>query len=808
MKACVARCRAYASRVFPADLFARIFSLRILFSRSLFSRPLQAVSMLAIACLLLSAQCRFPTATPGLLNTPLTYSTIQIRFLNLAADKQPRLMQISGSSAGFFPVRPPIPFAELSDTIAPRGDSARARVALIMGIMGKDTTEYTGTTTATRPAIRFAGVNSVYTLIALPSRRGTGSGQTETKATMTMGSSAVDVFLPNLQPARPVDTVLALGWFTGAQSAGAVRIRAVNCIADTLVTFDLTLGCPSGDAVATSLPYLGISPYRTQNLPGGLNDTVTVSLITRIGQSRTTTGQSVPTPPIINGSFGLSVRSGQSYAVLIYRDNDGKISLLPINEQSGETVSFRTQSDIKTNVRVVNMSGSVIERLAVGDSTQSTPLDLSTSGMNTGMELPPLKTTGYKPLSACRSIGRDVVQMKFASTLPAIDTTTLAAGQDYTMIAGRNDARSLGRTIVARVENTTVLSSDSAYIRIVSFLNEPVQVQRGLSHQSPQQILTGTMAFGTMSPRLTVKAGTTNPYLPLLVFSAPPPPSLAPQILLQTGLAGIQGQRSYFIILMRSSSTGPVEMYVLEDTKTPPANVVLSQMDKGAFVQFVNARTTSYVLKRATNTTPPMSIDDVQLFYGRPQMSVLRTGTYAFNMERNTNGGSFGVKPGERRVLVFWENKDGALQMLVDTGMKDDARWRTLGLFGVNPDRDDRNIQPLFRYMNVSSDFGRMFVDPNPDGGDFKLSSTGSVNYRAIAPGEASFPKPFVAARTYDLRFRRFENPADSMSVLLRDYSFGANRAYTIIFSGKTITPRRGDTAAVQTYNTVVLQEF
>ncbi len=784
MKACVARCRVYASRVFPAALFS---------SRMLFSRPLQAVSMLAIACLLLSAECRFPTATPGLLNTALTYSTIQIRFLNLAHDGQPRRMQI-GSPDGEFPKMPPIlPFATFTgDTIAPRNDSALVFTTLSMS--NPEQRDTSG-------PVRFAGVNTVYTLIALPSRLGTGSGKFDTVATTSKG--AADVFLPSLQPERAVDTVLALASFNNFQSTGAVRIRAVNCVPDTLTTFDLALGCPSGDAIATSLKYLGVSTYREQNLQSATptaTESITVSLVTRIGNSPTT-GQSVS---IITGSFQINVRAGQSYALLVYRDPkqqgkyQGKISLKVINEQSSDMITPLEGTSIATNVRVVNTSGVAINSLTVGDTTQSRSLTLPASSI-TGQSQ--IQLTGYEKLEACRSVGRDIVRLRLG-TRSIADTTSLAANQSYTLLVGKRARNDSAKTIVAPVVNASALGADSAYIRVVSFLDDTVQVQRGLSNQAPQQLLTGTMLFGTMSPRLTVKAGT----LPLLVFTAPLPPRLDPQILLHTGIAEIAARKSYFVILVRNVNTRAVEMYVLEDAVNAMP-IAPQPMEQGAFVQFVNARATQqeFVMNIATNTAPS-NINGNTLFYGRPQMSVLRAGTYTVNLEREM--ASFGVKTGERRVLVFWQGTDGVLKMLVDTGMKDDVRWQNFRNDWSRPASTDRNVQPMFRYMNVSSDFGRMFVDPTPDGGDFKLSSTGSVNYRAIALGEASFPSPFEAARTYDLRFRRFDNPADSVSVLLRGYNFGARRAYTIIFSGRTITPQRGDTAAVQNYNTIVLQEF
>jgi hypothetical protein len=722
-----------------------------------------------------SFQCPFPTEQQGPLNPVLNYTTIQVRFLNLAGDNAPRRLELQ-SPVGAVSITA-TDFGKLSDSVVrPNNESAFAWVL-------PASTDTSGTFRSTT-ATRFLGRGSVYTLIALPS---TSASTQLIEPVVSSNLNQVPIALfPKALPARQIDTVLALAAQADSIPQGATRIRAVNCVYDNSLTFDLAIGCPSGDLVAGTLPYRAVSAYRTVQAQGG---NVTVSLITRVqGRSDTIMGGAGRTSrTIINGTYSIPAQMAQSYSLIIYRNKGGFVDILPINDRTNESPIVRPGETPKSSIRIANFSSLVVDSVQYRSSGSFTQLQT---------QIGDTVLTPFIELTACLSVGRDTLVVN-SSAGRTIVSTSFETGRSYTLFAGRSD---MGRQSTIVAPSRTPIDPMRALVRFVNFLPQPVSLQRGTYERSETTVLFSSLASGAMSDEQVLPVGN----IPLITFS-----TTQPQRLIQTGVPELERGKSYFVVLAPDPKNSAVaRMYLMRDVPNGMPATAIQPIVQGAFVQFVNASSDGKRIGLEFGDSPS-AVGPVTLFYGTPQMTVLRTNTYFFkNLPLNIN--SFTVQDKQRRVFVF--TGDSTRQVLDNiAGLRDSAVIDTFGTRHPFVPRMGIETSSMFRFMNGSQDFNKMYVTP-VGGGAFEISSTGtSTQYPFIVPLNnrgLNFSRPFGIsdARRYELTFQSLDT-LPSYAINIRNLVFQSNRAYTIIFTGRRFRLPM-DTTLRNNYNAIVLPEF
>jgi hypothetical protein len=731
--------------------------------------------MLACASLVCNVQCTFPVEQQGPLNPLLNYTTIRVRFLNLAGDNSRQKFELD-YRLGRPDTTGDMEYAVLSEPTTPKSDSARV---VVLSALDNSISATAATTT------RFIGNNAVYTLIAIPST--TTSVQALSFRTE---SNVKKVAIPEV-PVRRVDTVLALSSQADVLPEGTSRIRVVNCVYDQSLTFDLTIGCPSGDAVATALPFRSVSSYRSLSVQkSGIDTSITVSLVTRprLGRTITSSAGTSMSATIVNGSYKIPMQSGQSYSVIIYRNKEGSVDILPINERRNETLQAVAGVSLAARLRVANFSAlslSSVDYVKDGLSAKNIALGISATR----------QSTPFVELTACQSVGNDTIAV--ATSINRLNvTTSLDAGKDYTLLLGR-DAQGTLRSIVAPTLKTDLIK-DSALVRVVNFSPQPVSVQRGVYKTLSNAVLFASLTTGSMSAAFTIPSGN----CPFLAFS-----TTAPQTLLQTGVPTLEAGKSYLLVLAPdpSSTNGKGKMYLLADTEFVSS---IDSAPEGAFLQFLNALSDGAQIRLELGDAPN-EIGSIPLFYGTPQMTVLRAGSYQFKLP--IKDGRITVKDNQRRVIVFTGN---AMNQVFDSivGMRDGVE---LSVFGERNFGDKNFVRPdtasMYRFMNAAQDFNRMYVSrpirPG-EGNTFTIGTTATGDIKPLSYRGIGFSRPFgmAEARRYELTFQSLDT-IPSYAITIRDLAFQSNRAYSIIFTGRRFRLPM-DTTLRNNYNAIILQEF
>lgn len=725
----------------------------------------------ACAVLSLSSGCIFPTSQQGPLNNILSFSTVQLRFVNFVGDGGAHRFSLTYRGLGG--VRDSTPTAFTYGQLTAYNQALR-----------DDSTDISiDQPNPTSATVRFGGRNAVVTLLALP----TPVVSMDVLDTMRQGNT-IAVRVPNYsdtnrlqlasnRPRRIMDTVLVLNAPADTTPQASVRLRAINCVYDTRHRFDLALGCPSGDAIATGLQYRQSSPYLTTTLEANV---VTVSLITR---------STIGTTSIVNGSFNIPVQGGQSYSILIYRNSQGVVDILPINDRRADPISVTGGARLFSLLRLVNVSAQKAENIMYLGANIS-----GLSGTDAG------SVSGFDTLTACLSVGRDTVRLTSGGVrMNAIGSLT--AGRLYSLLLG-NDVLGAPRAVIAPVI-TPRTPPNMAALRCINFTQQPVSVLRGAVTGRAAQALAPSLVNGELSDTVHIPAGN----LPLLFFSTSQPTRL-----LQTGIETVQAGQSYIAILAPPLTTGgEPRVYLVADVPALAMPMsALQTMTKGAFVQFVNAVADGGVLGLELGTGENF-IKGVNLFYGVPQMTVLRTGesgiSYTFASPAQPVPAL--IQKDRKYVLIFYgiDNKNVVMKQTV--GLRDSTELLIFGRRNFNSENYVRDREAsMYRFFNAAPDFGIMSVQ---DGGRGQITTNSSDPvFRPQPLGGITSGRNFNQSGRYDLTFGR--NASTTNTITIRNLTFNTNRAYSIIFSGRTVvsiaTTASMEMTTTNNYNAVILQEY
>ena len=246
---------------------------------------------------------------PDLVNPPSNVDYINVRFINLAGDFNPRELKLDGnylSSA--------TEFLTSSETVHPSSDSG------FLQIYKDDQKEYSPVR-----LIHFQR-NLTYSYFALPS-------------------------YPSSQNPRSVDTIITMTTSLAMPAnTEDCYIKLFNAYPDSLSSFALAIGCPSAPQILSNVFYRQIT--QPQLVQTGI---VALSIIRKNRDGE-----------IILGTFEVNLSSRGQYAVIISQDENHNPKVMLLDEMNSKATALSSPNEILerySRIRLINISQSSVSAI-------------------------------------------------------------------------------------------------------------------------------------------------------------------------------------------------------------------------------------------------------------------------------------------------------------------------------------------------------------------------------------------------------------------------------------------------------------
>jgi hypothetical protein len=451
---------------------------------------------------------------PNLVNPPPFRESVTIKFLNLSSDKNPRTLEMNNTKS-----IPDAQFGVIPKAVNPPADSAQ--VSILKGNV-VDFKLFT--------KIKFSRATD-YTLIALPSPHGAARN-------------------------RAVDTILMLSTMVQIPLVQMSWINVFNAFPDSTISYNVNIGCPSGQALANSIT------YRSQtSLIEIRSGSVPISLI-----RKSANGDS------LIHLYQITLKENRQYTLIILDNGSGSEELKMIDQFDTTAQALKTLPVIPeriTRIRAINFTSSNVDVFKqFGDY-------IATS-------LHPDSISKYKSLTTCDSSSADVIlSIKNGDTSRAL--VSLDVLENYTAMVFDSSANST-ITIMTQPLHLNQNTTGKAIIRIVNGDSRysGISVSMGAKDDttyarfSSGLVFAKELLFGNISSPTIISPGIT----PITIFT-----SSEPSILLFATLANVEADKSYLLILS-DDINGGLKATFIEDAEE---NHPISLMQEGVFAEFVHA---------------------------------------------------------------------------------------------------------------------------------------------------------------------------------------------------------------------------
>jgi hypothetical protein len=365
-------------------------------------------------------------------------------------------------------------------------------------------------------------------------------------------------FIPNTSynlyavsgPANPgrFDTVLISNANTPGSALGYAQVRIVNMHADPARSYELRLGCPSGNPVL-SMPtaFRQTSQFR-EVFPG---NTVFSLVEYRNGQAT------------VLGTFETTLRERRTYSLVIHEAESGAVPELLFIEESDLSSAaqrpFSLVSSRTADVRVINLSSDNVD------------VEMPDLGTNLAKGLSERRIGDRVAVTTCEQQRADRIEVRFASGARLADSASLVVRNLFSVIVA--DSGSSGQAIVAPMIQRPLGSDGKAVIRVIHASASTANVRVSTSTRSSSTSVSGIQPAVTLAQKLgrrgisgaiAVEPG----QVPLTITS-----ETTPTALLRTSTLSVQPDRSYDLIL--HDKLGELRVAVVEqESSARPADLI------------------------------------------------------------------------------------------------------------------------------------------------------------------------------------------------------------------------------------------
>lgn len=456
--------------------------------------------------MLLLASCA--SEDPSILDPPPNSTAIRLRFMNLVPDATPRrlLLERGFQSAEIAP-------GSIAPTISAPTDSS------LVTILAGATTEFASDK-------RFTFVrNTIANIVAM------GTGPADSAVVHT-------VILP----------------LTGAAVSS---LRIANMVPDTLLTYNVHLGCPSGRVLnASPVPYGRTSLYADVT-PG---QTV-LSVIERSALGERTLGL-----------FECNLDPYKPYALYLHRS--GGVAdpvLLLVDETDTSAAATRTLTPVTERVGEVRLFN-------LASSNADARLDAS--GQPLADDVPSQNVSSYVTVPTCVSLQPDRFVVALQDGRTSTDSTIFSVRRKTTVVVCDSGAGM--RTIVVPPSDGAILAG-KARVRIVHASAQNAKLVMSVGGRSDAQARNGItagvtlardLAFGEISGQIEIAPGE----VPLTVTTA-----TTPTTMLHVTRATIEAGKDYLFVIGHDGSGMRTWMLEADD-----AGGRVQPTEQAVFLRLVN----------------------------------------------------------------------------------------------------------------------------------------------------------------------------------------------------------------------------
>jgi hypothetical protein len=255
---------------------------------------------------------------PDLVNPPLIVETVNIRFLNLSGDEQPRTLILDRKSISENQI-----FNTMSAPDTPPYDSVTIQV------FKNDFKTY-----STIQKFKFARISN-YIMIALPNYNNPIDSIDKNEDTIIYLQTTI---------LKPNDT-------------NQCYIKFVNCNPDTSINYSIKVGCPNGENLFVDNGIMSVRYLQNTGTQAIYEGKRVISIIKNFN-STSSDPDSASTPPKLIGIFELDLKNLQQYALIINKYDE----VFFVSELDANSPLQKLNSVAERNafVRVINLSTEII----------------------------------------------------------------------------------------------------------------------------------------------------------------------------------------------------------------------------------------------------------------------------------------------------------------------------------------------------------------------------------------------------------------------------------------------------------------
>jgi len=463
---------------------------------------------------------------PALVNPPERAESVRVRFVNLAKDKQARVLDMSGATKSEL-----VQWGQSSAAVRPPADSA------LFNIFRNSAKEY-----ELEQLIKFLR-NTRYTFFGVPSKECIAN------------------------PGCAVDTIVFMRTTTALPDNNfEFLLKMINLFPDTNSSFSVRLGCPSGNVLFTNINYLQ-SSMNPMNLRA---ERIGLSLI----RQNRATGTLVE--EFIN-IYEAEFTARNQYLLVIADDGNGNPIMKLLNEDDESPNALRDMTVINERnayMRIINLA--------------SANIDIDFNGSLIAASIPNDRITDYKQISVCNTVDMDSISTLIGGSQVNMAKSSIEVLKRYSVVVLDSGNKVGGEILLVSPVSLQEDISAKAVVRVLhaSKNYEGITVSLGARTEpdavrfpngySSGTILAADVSQGELSQPLALYAGAA----PLSIFT-----SSQPAKLLYSAKGVFQAGRSYLLIISEDTD-GKTKISVVEDNLE---NSDVTFLDEGIFVQVVNA---------------------------------------------------------------------------------------------------------------------------------------------------------------------------------------------------------------------------
>lgn len=477
------------------------------------------------------------------------------------------------------------------------------------------------------------------------------------------------------------DTVLFANATTPGSARGFAQLRLLNMHADASRSYELRLGCPSGQAL-TPFP---VTHRQTSQFTEVFPSNTVVSLIEHRAGTST-----------VIGTFETLLGERRTYSLVVHTAESGDAPRMIFVEESDRsstpTRPFTPVASRTADMRVVNLSSSPVDA------------DMPALSVTLARGLDGRRIGDRVAVTTCESALPDKIRVRLASGAELFDSTSLIVRTVFSVITA--DSGASGLMVVAPSIQRPIGSAGKAVVRVIHAAATTPNVRVSTSSRSSATSISGVQPAITLAQRfarqsISAPVAIDPGQMPITITSESTPTQL-----LRVATVNVEADRSYDLVL--HERLGELKVAVIEqEASSSPVTL----MQDASLVTLVNGA----VGKDQIPVQLGSAITSGRLFFGNTIATCLEQSDNQFSIDGL--GGSIVLRNADRTLMVY----------SLPNGKPEVLQFRTLPLIPTAG-------KTIRRVVNATQDIQKLTVSVD----SIATSETAVVLARDVPIGQIS----------------------------------------------------------------------